>query len=195
MVFLLAPHCVSPRPTASSPEARPTTTPSRVLVANDPCGGKARCEVIRRRPSEGLGEVVDVAIRKNADAGDDECTFREYWFFRTGEKKPKLLAVDCDVQRSAEGPGVAETHLSDGKFSVTYVDFQASDHCERYEATVTLVPFSVFSQTRWEGESNAQGCKTKRRLKKLAPLGSGEQGQSVLRLHVEWVDVYGDRSR
>jgi hypothetical protein len=144
--------------------------------------------VVRSLPAAG-GAILELVIAKRPDDGDDECNPREFWY-RSAKADRKLLAVACDVQRSAEGPGVATTQLADNTFSLTYLEFQASDLCERYEASVRLVPLEVVEQKRWEGGSDSRGCTIQRPLTELAPLGNGEPGHPILRLHVEWADLH-----
>jgi hypothetical protein len=72
-------------------------------------------------------QVVDLLLPLAADAGADECNVREYWRVFNGQP-PRLLAIDCDEQRSAEEAAAAKTDIANGRFIVDYVEFQASDH-------------------------------------------------------------------
>ncbi len=96
---------------------------------------------------------------------------------------PTLLAVDCDQQRSAEEAAAARTEIDKDSFVVDYVEFQASDWCERYRARLDLVKLVVTSEARWEGTTDARGCHPKKRLAQLAPHGDGCPGKPILRLH------------
>jgi hypothetical protein len=80
--------------------------------------------------------------------------------------------------------------VANGSLVVDYVEFQASDHCERYRARLDLTTLAVTSEARWEGTTDARGCTTKRRLKKLAPHGDGSISNPILRLHADWGDVH-----
>lgn len=156
----------------------------------DLCNGRPRCKMVRARVVAGDLRVVDLLIRLQPDAGQDDCSSREYWRIDPGEP-PRLLAIDCDVQRSAEGPAAATTEVVAGGFVVEYVEFQASDQCERYHARLDVKTLALKSEERWEGTSDASGCHTTKRLKKLAPKGDGARDRPILHLHADWGDVNG----
>jgi hypothetical protein len=132
--------------------------------------------------------IVDLILHQRPGAGADECNAREYWRLKNGEA-PRLLAIDCIEQRSAEEAAAATTEIAKGDFLVNYVEYQASDQCERYQARISLATLAVRSEARWEGTSDARGCRAKKRLKKLAPKGDGDSGEPILRLHVTWADL------
>ena len=93
------------------------------------------------------------------------------------------MAVDCDEQRAAEEAAAARTEIDKDSFVVDYIEFQASDRCERYRARLDLVKLAVTSEGRWEGTTDARGCHSKKRVAQLAPHGDGSPGKPVLRLH------------
>jgi hypothetical protein len=133
---------------------------------------------------------VDVLLRLQADAGADECNPREYWRLKDDEPA-RLLAVDCDEQRSAEEAAAATTTVLRGLFVVDYVEFQASDRCERYQARLDLTSLAVVSEVRREGLTDGRGCHLEKRIPMLARKGDGASGRPILRLHTEWVDGAG----
>ena len=113
------------------------------------CQGRPRCEIRSSRVSKSGVEVVEVLLRVPAGAGADECNPREHWRLTTGAV-PKLLAVDCDHQRSAEEAAAAQTEIDKDSFVVDYIEHQASDRCERYQARLDLATLVVTSEARWE---------------------------------------------
>jgi len=135
-------------------------------------------------------QVVDILLRVPGDAGPDVCNPREYWRLKAAEP-PRLLAVDCDEQRSAEESAAATTSIVRSVFVVDYVEFQASDRCERYQARLDLSTLEVLTETRGEGTTDARGCHAKKRMNRLAHKGDGTGGKPILRLHTEWADVDG----
>jgi len=139
--------------------------PARTL-----CAGRARCEVQRTRAARDGLRVFDLLIRLPVDAGSDQCAPREYW--RVGDGQPRLLAVDCNEQRSAEEAAAAKTEVVDGRLVVDYVEFQASDHCERYQASLDIRTLAIISQTRREGPTDARGCHAATPMKKMARRGT-----------------------
>lgn len=181
---------------APSPDARspvPAASDAAVVPkAEDParnlCAGRTRCEVQRTRAAGDDLTVVDLIFRLPVDAGDDECAPREYW--RVGNGQPRLLAVDCEEQRSAEEAAAAKTDVVHGRFVVDYVEFQASDHCERYQASLQIRTLAIVSQTRREGPTDARGCHAATAMKKLATPGDGSPGRPILRLHTTWTDLH-----
>ena len=156
------------------------------------CAGRPRCQVQRSRDAGGTTRVVDLLLQPDADAGLDECNVREYWRV-SSDQPPRLLAIDCDQQRSAEEAAAAKTEIADGRFIVDYVEFQASDRCERYRATLDLKSLTAVSEERLEGPTDARGCHASTRIKALAPKGDGSQGHPILRLHTTWRDVHGSK--
>jgi len=153
------------------------------------CQGRPRCEMRSSRTSKSGVEVVEVLLRVPTDAGADECNPREYWRWRAGAD-PRLLAVDCDQQRSAEEAAAAQTKIEKDSFVVDYIEHQASDRCERYQARLDLVKVVLTSEARWEGTTDARGCHPKKRLTQLAPHGDGSAGKPILRLHTDWTDLH-----
>lgn len=86
--------------------------------------------------------------------------------------------------------------MVDGRtFSVRYVEYQASDWCEDYEARLDLVDVAIRSQTRWEGQRVGDTCKRSKRREKHPPAGDGSRGNPILRLHVTWADLHPTGSR
>jgi hypothetical protein len=174
--------------------ARTASGPTKEFGSQDSelCAGRPRCEVQRSRAAGGTTRVVDLLLRPDADADPDECNPREYWRIWS-DQPPRLLAVDCDQQRSAEEAAAAKTEVANGRFVVDYVEFQASDRCERYRATLDLATLSAVSEERLEGPTDPRGCHASTRIKALAPKGDGSRGHPILRLHTTWRDVHGSR--
>jgi hypothetical protein len=180
---------VAKAPAATGTAAPPTPTLAGPGEAASPCQGRPRCEMHPSRTSKsGIG-VVEVLLRMPADAGADECNPREHWRLTAGAL-PRLLAVDCDHQRSPEEAAAAQTEIDKDSFVVDYIELQASDRCERYQARLDLVKLVVTSEARWEGTTDARGCHPKKRLTQLAPHGDGSSGKPILRLHTDWTDLH-----
>lgn len=175
---------------AAAADAAPAASP-QVMTAL--CGGRAGCTFLRQRPAGKSASVVDIGLAKESGPDAYECNAREYWLVDTSRSRPTLLARDCDKQPAADEPSPAETTVRDGAFAVNYVEAQSSDQCEIFRATVNLRTLAVESQARWEGERNRAGCTRKRRVAKLAPFGTGERDNPLLRLHVEWRDIHSPR--
>lgn len=186
MALLLASAC--PRASAntggSSAPVSLTTTPAPADAGTTLCRGRPRCDVKAPRTSRHGIRVVEVLLHSPPDAGTEDCNPREYWRL-VGDAPPRLLAVDCDEQRSPDEAAAAKTHIESDSFVVDYLEFQASDYCERYQARVDLKKLAVTSEARWEGTSDPRGCHPKRRLTKLAPHGDGTADRPILRLHTD----------
>ena len=184
-----APSSVQKAPTATGTGAPSAPGSADAGEATSLCQGRSRCEIRSSRTSKsGIG-VVEVLLRLPADAGSDECNPREYWRLTAGAV-PRLLAIDCDRQRSPEEAAAAQTQVDDDSFVVDYIELQASDRCERYRARLDLVKAVVTSEARWEGVTDARGCHPKKRLTQLAPHGDGSAGKPILRLHTDWTDLH-----
>ena len=150
------------------------------------CGSRPRCAIYRRQPVVGVGslEVLVLRLAQAPDAGSDEdrCDQREYWLVRP--QKSVLLARDCERQWGADNPGPAETHVDGTRLSVKYVEFQSSDGCEVYEATVQLFPLAIEKQARWQGTVRGDRCEQRKRIDRLPPAGDGSITSPVLVLHI-----------
>jgi len=180
---------VAKAPAETRTAAPSAPAPAASGEATSLCQGRPRCEIGSWRTSKSGVGVVEVLLRVPADAGADECNQREHWGLTAGAV-PRLLAVDCDRQRSAEEAAAAQTEIDKDSFVVDYIERQASDRCERYRARLDLVKLVVTSEARWEGTTDARGCHPKKRLTQLAPHGDGSPGKPILRLHTDWTDLH-----
>jgi hypothetical protein len=184
-----APSSVAKAPAEDATGAQKAPASAAPGEATSLCQARPRCEIRSSRTSKSGVTVVEVLLRVPADAGDDECNRREHWGLTAGAV-PRLLAVDCDQQRSAEEAAAAQTKIDKDSFVVDYIELQASDRCERYQARLDLVKLVVTSEARWEGTTDARGCHPKKRLTQLAPHGDGSAGKPILRLHTDWTDLH-----
>jgi hypothetical protein len=174
----------SPGVAAQSPRAL-----SAGVGPRDPdlCGSRPRCSVLRRETAPALAELIVLRLSHapGASSDEDRCDHREYWLLRAGEagaRPAALLARDCEVQWGADNPGPAELHLERDRASLRYVEFESSDNCETYEATVLLASLTVAAQERWSGGSHAGRCERRDRVA-LVPLGNGSVDHPLLVLH------------
>ena len=163
--------------------------------APDLCGARPRCAVLRREMTPARAELIVLRLSHVPDASSDEdrCDHREYWILRAGEagnageagkkRRAALLARDCEVQWGADNPGPAELHLDRDRASLRYLEFESSDNCETYEATVLLASLTVEAQQRWSGTTHGGRCERLKRVA-LAPLGNGSVDHPLLVLHL-----------
>lgn len=152
----------------------------------DLCHVRARCAVTTRQVVTGLTETSLVEVRiahaPDASADEDRCDRREYWVSRpTGDV---LVAVDCETQWGADNAGPAEVKLRGAQLDVRYVEFQSSDRCESYAATVALAgPKLTAVQSRTVGNVKKNACNLGKGLAPVDPLGDGSAAHPLLTLH------------
>jgi hypothetical protein len=193
-LLLCSTDCRKPSPGKSEGDVATGSQSVSWTIEDALCRGANGCAIQRQRPVEKDMVLVDVGFSIAGDAGDDECTKREYWLVDTGGHTQTLLAEDCQEQRSAESPSAAETRLEAGRLVFRYVEFQASDACEEVEASIDLGNLSV-QQIRYEGVSDSKGCGAKKRVNRTVPPGNGARGYPILRLHLEWVDEHPEAAK
>lgn len=169
------PVTASERPSAVA-DAQPGGNEDAAL-----CGDRASCVVLRRRPvSNGL-RVVDLRIADTAKSEDEQCDRREYWLVR--EAGPLLLAADCEKQWGADSQGPATTRVKGSTFVLRYVEYQADDRCEIFEAEVDLTTARIRTRSRTDGTVVRDQCKAGRRREDHASVGSGGRSNPLLTLH------------
>jgi len=151
----------------------------------DLCAGRVRCATIKRQPVTGVAETSLVELRishaEDASADEERCDQREYWISRPSGDV--LVAVDCETQWGADNPGPAEVKLEGPQLDVRYVEYQSSDQCESYAATVSLAgPTLTVVQSRTAGNVKKNVCHTERELAPISPLGDGSAAHPLLTL-------------
>ena len=125
---------------------------------------------------------VRIAHTPDASADEDRCDRREYWVSRPGGST--LVAVDCETQWGADNPGPAEVKLQGAQLDVRYVEFQSSDRCESYAATVSLSgPKLTAVQSRTVGNVKKNACRIGKESALIDPLGDGSADHPLLTLH------------
>ncbi len=94
------------------------------------------------------------------------------------------MAVDCETQWGADNPGPAQVKLQGPQLEVHYVEFQSSDRCESYAATVSLTgPKFTTVQSRTVGSVKKDACRAGKEPVPVDPLGQGSAGHPLLTLH------------
>jgi hypothetical protein len=164
--------------------AKTVPGPDSHTSASTLCQARPRCDIYRRQ-SVGAAplELLSLRIAHAPDATSDEarCDQREYWLVRP--EKSVLLARDCERQWGADNPGPADTHVDGTRLSVKYVEFQSSDNCEIYEATLQLSPLAIEKQARWQGTVQGERCQPQKRDDQFPPAGDGSIAHPLLVLH------------
>ena len=177
-------------PVVAVAAARPDATPPRPAAAAArlaACNGRPGCSESSRQivaSGNGLALVqLKIVHSPKATSDDERCDRREYWLERPAGDV--LLAADCAEQWGADNPGPAETRLAGSKFVVKYVEFQSSDDCEIFTATVQLSPLAVEAQQRSPGVVKANRCQPGKSPKPTPPLplGDGSLDHPLLVLH------------
>lgn len=172
------------RPVGVPPSTAPIAIERRAEAL---CHARPRCAVLQRRPIAGSSnvELVDIRLAHAPDVTTDEehCDRREYWLLQpSGEV---LLATDCATQWGADNPGPAELRLDGARLTVRYVEFQSSDGCELYEASLKVSPvIEIEKQTRWQGAVRKDRCAAQGR-QGIVPTdgGDGSPDHPLLVLH------------
>jgi hypothetical protein len=160
--------------------------PNPSIGTDDFCRGRRRCRTAKRQPIAGADDatLVEVRIAHSPDATSDEdrCDRREYWLARASGDA--LLAADCEVQWGADNPGPAQIKVEGTRLAVRYVEFQANDRCEIYEATVELrAGPRVETERRSVGTIAKDDCVPGSEHGALVPLGDGSADHPLLTLH------------
>jgi len=152
----------------------------------DLCRGRARCVVAKRQLVGGVADTSLVEVRiahtPDASADEDRCDRSEYWVSRSNGST--LVAADCETQWGADNPGPAEVKLQGAQLDVRYVEFQSSDRCESYAATVSLTgPKLTAVQSRIVCNVKKNTCRVGKESAPIDPLGDGSADHPLLTLY------------
>ena len=150
----------------------------------DLCRGRSRCVITGRAPLAGVSGATLVTVRIAHASPDDEdrCDRREYWLSRPGGDV--LIARDCEVQWGADSPGPLTLVVRDDLLDVRYVEYQSSDRCEVFRATVSLSgPKLAVVQNREEGSVKNDACRLGTHPGLVDPPGDGSAAHPLLTPH------------
>lgn len=164
-------------------------TAASVASANDngatgQCAGKSGC-VQKELASHRYGRLMRLELSASSEQDSMEhCQRREYWWH--GKNRDALIALDCADQWGADSQGPVTIELKGDVLVGTYLEFQASDLCERFEFEIGLPEVKAASSQRWSGESADGTCSGWKKLRTAEKLGDGSDGQPLVQTHLEF---------
>lgn len=149
---------------------------------SDLCRGSDLCRqvVLIRRDGVTLLRVSFIHSARFVADDEDFCDAREYWYIN-GQSRV-LLTRDCAEQWGADSRGPVQPMFDGKQLQLAYVQWQASDGCERAIATVEWRTGKVLSTKRWTGRSRAQRteCAQQKAMKVGVHQGAGSAADPLL---------------
>jgi len=117
------------------------------------------------------------------DEDQDFCDAREYWYIKGADRT--LLARDCAEQSGPDRQGPVQATFDGKRLRFDYLEWQASDGCERTVVDVDWNTGKVVSSKRWTGHSRAQRtvCAQQKVMKADPHLGVGSSSDPLIVLH------------
>jgi len=151
----------------------------------DLCRGSDTCRqtVLIRRDGAILLRVSFLHPARFVDADQDYCDTREYWHIKGDDRI--LLARDCAEQSGADSQGPVQSTFNGKQLELEYIEWQASDGCERTIVSVDWRTGKVVSSKRWTGESRANRtvCARQRAMKARVNIGAGTSSDPLITFH------------
>ncbi len=181
--------CRSEAATPPQADHRTVAAAGNKTAPTDPadlCRARSRCAIAGSVPVTAVPGTTLVTVRighaPSAASDEEKCDRREYWVSRPAGDI--LVAADCEVQWGADNPGPVTVQLRGTELDVRYVEFQSSDGCESYGATVSLAgPKITALQTRKLGTVKKNVCRPSARSGVVDPLGDGSAAHPLLTPH------------
>jgi hypothetical protein len=154
-------------------EQRPPDAPESL---RDLCHGSDLCwRLILTPPRNGpfLVQAKFPDSKRFVRPEDAYCDRREYW--HVVGSAHTLLAVDCAEQWGPDSQGPVRVSIERGKITLTYLEWQYDDDCEKAVAVFDLGTSKLVSFKRWAGvaSANRTDCRHLKLLKAPLP-GDGK---------------------